>query len=191
MDATREALEVSVASLGNKIQVLDGEIKNLQHTREMLDQQLVRQEQQNKELAHEVSNLHTIKEGLQEFAVHQGQSYTDFTNKLEASLNRHAKLIQDFAEQNRQLKENREKIQIDSYLSMINSFSAWDDRAGLSVEEFKEYLEFLGPDFEKVMIGKYGGDLASVFARLDSDGSGSLNIPEVRILLEAVVEELQ
>jgi len=151
----------------------------------------VRQEEQNKQLLEEVNNLHTIKQGLQEFAVAQGHSYLEFSERLTASLDKHTQLLKDFTEENRKLKENRQKIQVDSYLAMSNSFSTWDMKGGLSIDEFRGYIELLGPEFEKVMLTQFGGSYDNVFAKLDTDKSGALNIPEVRVVVEGVVRQLQ
>jgi len=186
LQSTRQDLEENVAHLSNKIGVLSGELNNLQKTREMLDEQVTRQEEQNQQLAFELTQLHSIEEGMKQFAAQQGDDYKVFVDKLTSSLSHHQKLIQDFSNENQKLKKNRRQIQIDSLLSLSNSFQNWDKKVGLSTEEFQSYLEMIGPEFQEILKAKFGS-MEEVFVKLDADRSGTLNISELRTLLNDLV----
>jgi Ca2+-binding EF-hand superfamily protein len=125
---------------------------------------------------------------MREFAAQQGADYQIFVDKLTSSLNQHQKLLKDFSNENQKLKNNRRQIQIDSMLALSNSFQNWDKKVGLSQDEFSSYMEMLGPNFMSVLNTKFGS-LAGVFKKLDVDGSGTLNISELRTLLNDLVEE--
>jgi len=189
LEKTRDDLNKEVAQFSNKVKVLSGEITNLQKTREMLDEQVKRQEAQNNQFKDELKNLHTIEEGMKQFSAQQGSDYKQFVSSLTSSLNKHQQLLTDFASENDKLRTNRRKQQVDSLLALSNSFSSWDHKVGLSVDEFKSYMEMLGPEFQEKLAKKMGGTSENAFKRLDKDGSGSLNLQELRSLLEELVEE--
>eukprot|EP01129_Flabellula_baltica_P014429 TRINITY_DN68_c1_g1_i2.p2 TRINITY_DN68_c1_g1~~TRINITY_DN68_c1_g1_i2.p2 ORF type:complete len:160 (-),score=48.16 TRINITY_DN68_c1_g1_i2:10-489(-) len=155
----------------------------------MLDEQVARQEEQNNRLKDQLDDLSGIREGMEALAAQQGEDYQAFVDKLNSNLDKNQKLLDDFAAENEKLRQNRRKIQIDSYIAMSNSFSMWDATAGLSRDEFQGYLSLLGAEFEAAMISKYGTDIDTIFTKLDTDGNGSLNIPEVKKLLNTVVTE--
>jgi len=50
-------------------------------------------------------------------------------------------------------------------------------------------MEMLGADFQEKLQKKMGGTSENAFKRLDKDNSGSLNLQELRTLLEELVEE--
>jgi len=189
LEKTRDDLQKEVVQFGNKVKVLSGEISNLQKTREMLDEQVKRQEAQNNQFKSELQNLHTIEEGMKQFSAQQGSDYKQFVSSLSSSLNKHQQLLADFAAENDKLRTNRRKQQVDSLLALSNSFQSWDKKVGLSVEEFKSYMEMLGADFQEKLQKKMGGTSENAFKRLDKDNSGSLNLQELRTLLEELVEE--
>ena len=123
-------------------------------------------------------------------AAEQGASFSEFVEKLNSSLAQHEQLLGDFQRENDDLAKNRKQIQIDSYIALSNSFAMWDCKIGLDVSEFEGYLAMLGSDFDDIFAAKFGGDRAEAFAKLDTDGSGALNISELRNMLnEIVVEE--
>ena len=123
-------------------------------------------------------------------AADQGETFTEFVEKLNSSLAQHEKLLGDFKRENDDLAKNRKQIQIDSFIALSNSFAMWDCKIGLDVMEFEGYLAMLGGDFDDVFVRKFGGDRAKAFEQLDTDGSGTLNISELRNFLnEIVVEE--
>jgi len=118
----------------------------------------------------------------------QAQDYESFVRQLTDSLNRHEKLIGDFKRENEELARNRKKIEIDSYLALANSFQYWDQKVGLAYDEFESYLEMLGSDFDAIIAAKFGNKEAA-FKKLDADNSGSLNVTELRFLLNEIVVE--
>jgi len=155
----------------------------------MLDEQVKRQEEQNNQFKEELKDLHTIEEGMKAFSAQQGSDYKQFVSSLTTSLNKHQKLITDFSNENDKLRKNRRKQQVEHLLALSNSFSSWDKKVGLSVDEFQSYMEMLGDDFKEKLEKKMGGTPENAFKRLDKDGSGSLNLQELRALLEELVEE--
>jgi len=175
LSSIREALEMDVKGLSNKLDLFGVQLEQLQKTREMLDVQLERQAEQNKELA-------TI-------ASKQQSDFQQLMHGINESFMFSQDVLSGYSNENDRLRENRRQIKIDSYLAMSNSFSSWDHKSGLSVDEFKAYLELLGSDFEHAMIAKYGGNAETVFSMLDVDNNGSLNIPEVRKLLKDLVTD--
>lgn len=126
---------------------------------------------------------------MKQFAAQQGADYKAFVDQLTSSLNQHQKLLNEFAGENQKLKNNRRQQQIDSLLALSNSFQNWDKKVGLSTVEFESYLEMLGPSFQSKLTAKFGGSLDAVFAKLDSDRNGTLNITELRSLLNELVED--
>jgi len=141
----------------------------------MLDAQVERQAEQNRELA--------------AIAAKQSADFQTMMAGLSQSFQLNQNLLSEYGNENEKLKQTRKQIKIDSYLAMSNSFSTWDQQAGLSIEEFRAYLDLLGPEFEDAMLKKYGGNVDTVFKSLDIDNNGSLNIPEVRKLLRDLVTD--
>ena len=151
---------------------------------------MTRIEEQNNQLKSDLGDLKGIQEGMAALAEQQGEDYTAFVTNLNDSLARHEQLLSDFHRENQDLANNRKQIQIDSYIALSNSFAMWDCKIGLDVMEFEGYMSMLGSDFDAAFAEKFGGDKAAAFAQLDTDGSGTLNISELRNLLnEIVVEE--
>lgn len=192
LQATEQALNKDVSDLKNsvqnfdsKVKMLQNELSNLQKTREALDQSVAKSEAQNKVLAEELGKLNQVQEGLQQFAAQQGADYAVFVDNLTASLDRHKQLIQEFSQENDKLKSNRRKIELDSLVALSTQFQTMDGRAGVSLDEFKDYLDTLGPEFTARVL--HGKTLEQLFAVVDKDKSGSLNIPELRAFLETNV----
>jgi len=192
--ATEKALNGSVSDLKNTVQTFDSKVKmlqselsNLQKTREALENSVKQSEAQNKIMGEELGKLHNVQEGLEKFAAQQGSDYKAFVNNLNSSLDRHKQLLTEFSAENDKLKINRKKIELDSMIALSNQFQTMDGKAGVSVDEFKDYLDTLGPEFTaRVLKGK---TLEQLFATVDKDKSGSLNIPELRAFLQATVTD--
>eukprot|EP01012_Entosiphon_sulcatum_P053598 TRINITY_DN7376_c0_g1_i1.p1 TRINITY_DN7376_c0_g1~~TRINITY_DN7376_c0_g1_i1.p1 ORF type:complete len:373 (+),score=126.76 TRINITY_DN7376_c0_g1_i1:32-1120(+) len=189
LEATRGKLEQDVATFTSKLGVMSDQVEHLKHTRELLDAQVTRQEEQNKQLHEELGQLRTIEEGIRQFTAQQGADYAQFVEQLTGNIHRHEALLQDFAAENSKLRENRRKQQVDSLLSLSNCFQHWDHKVGLSVDEFRSYLQLLGPSYELRLRQLVGGTDERIFGQLDKDGSGTLNVSELRAALEQLVQD--
>jgi len=176
-------LKNNVNNFENKVKMLQGEVATLGKTREALEESVNKSEKQNQIMANELGKLHNVQEGLEKFAKQQGADYAAFVTDLNKSLDTHKQLLKDFSAENDKLKVNRKKIELDNLVALSTQFQNMDGKAGVSVDEFRDYLDTLGPDFTaRVLKGK---TLEQLFAQVDKDRSGSLNIPELRQFLEA------
>lgn len=179
------------SKLGNKVELLSTEVSSLQKTREMLDMQVTRQKEQNDEFKEELGKLQTIEAGMKEFAEKQGEDYASFVDQLTGNIQRNAELLDKFAAENELLTENRRKQRVESLVALSNSFQFFDHEAGLSAEEFTVFLDTLGPELQAVFKEKIGANDESTFGRLDKDNSGTLNVGELRAVIDEMVGDAQ
>lgn len=179
------------AKLGNKVELLSTEVTSLQKTREMLDAQVTRQKEQNEAFKKELGKLETIEAGMKEFADQQGEDYATFVEQLTSNIQRNAELLDQFAAENELLTENRRKQRVESLVALSNSFQFFDHEAGLSAEEFTVFLDTLGPELRGIFEEKIGANDENTFGKLDTDNSGTLNVGELRAVVDEMVGAAQ
>eukprot|EP01012_Entosiphon_sulcatum_P032389 TRINITY_DN41202_c0_g1_i1.p1 TRINITY_DN41202_c0_g1~~TRINITY_DN41202_c0_g1_i1.p1 ORF type:complete len:585 (-),score=151.77 TRINITY_DN41202_c0_g1_i1:14-1744(-) len=186
---TEKRLEADVAVFTLRITTMSQQIQKLDKTRELLEESVAKQEEQNDRLSDELGKLRTIEDGLRQFASQSAADYGHFVDQLASNLNRNEQLLKDFASENQKLRVNRRKQRIESMLSLANGFQHWDNKIGLSPHEFDAYMQMLGDEFQQRLREKIGATPDRAFGVLDKDGSGSLSVSELRQLLEQLVEE--
>lgn len=184
-------LSRNVEHFKQKLQVLESTVTDLKQTRDDLDQQVSDMEGQNTRLNEQLDDLKTIQESMRAFADQAGEDFATFVQQLTEQVSKNEKLVEEFANQNAQLKKNRQQQQVNMLLHMSASFQDWDDEAGLSPEEFQGYLSLLGPEYERRIRTRLSSDLENPFGQLDIDNSGTLNLSEVRTLLHDILQEIE
>lgn len=191
LESNVEELNAVKGKLGNKVELLSTEVTSLQKTRELLDKQVTRQKEQNDQFKDELSKLQTIEQGMKSFADQQGEDYANFVTQLTGNIQRNEELLNEFAEENELLSKNRRQQRVDSLVALSNSFQFFDHEAGLSAEEFKVFMETLGPELQSVLREKVGASSESAFGSLDKDNSGTLNLGELRNIVEEMVGDME
>merc|ERR1740121_1702355 len=173
------------------MKVLESTANSLKQTRDDLDQKLRDMEGQNDQLKSQLDDLKIIQESMKSFADQAGEDFTAFVDKLTDQVNRNEQLVGEFAEQNAKLKKNRQQQQVNMLLQMSTTFQNWDNEVGLSPDEFQQYLALLGPDYERRIRTRLSSDQDNPFGKLDADNSGSLNVQEVRNLLQDILDDIE
>lgn len=127
---------------------------------------------------------------MKAFAAKAGEDYGAFVGQLTSQISRNEKLLSDFSQENTRLKENRRQQQVNMLLQMSSSFAQWDHKVGLSPDEFTQYIALLGPEYERKIREKIAPTEDNAFGLLDADKSGTLNLNELRRMLEEISKEV-
>jgi uncharacterized phage infection (PIP) family protein YhgE len=188
---TESKLNEDVASFTQKLGLMSSQVEDLKKTRDLLDAQVTKLDGANDRMRAQLDDLKTIEEGMKKFAAEAGEDYAQFVSQLTSQIDRNEALLADFADENTKLKENRKRQQVNMLLQMSSSFSHWDSKVGLSPDEFLQYLSLLGPEYEAKIKERIGSEEGQVFGTLDTDGSGTLNMNELRKMLEEITQEAE
>jgi len=182
-------LNGDVASLGQKLKIMSSTVEHLQKVRDELDQQIINLDGQNDRLKSQLDDLKTIQESMQAFAETAGEDFSKFVSQLTSQVKKNEELIDEFAAENAKLKEQSRKQQVLMLLDHSNSYANWDRNVGLSPEEFTTYISWLGKEYASKIREKIGATEDKAFGKLDVDNNGTLDMEEVRAMLEAIVAD--
>mmetsp|Transcript_141759 Transcript_141759/g.395239 ORF Transcript_141759/g.395239 Transcript_141759/m.395239 type:complete len:376 (-) Transcript_141759:135-1262(-) len=191
LEGLERTLTERVASFSQKLKVMESTVQDLKQTRDSLNHEVSEMEGQNEKLKSQLEDLNSIKESMKTFAETAGEDFDQFVQQLTGLVERNQEQIDEFAEQNRKLKANRLAQQVNSLLQMSMTFQNWDAEAGLSSQEFEQYVSFLGPEYEQRIRSRLDASGEDPFGKLDQDGNGNLNLEEVRNLLNDLVKEVE
>lgn len=191
LQAVEARLNEGVASLEKKLQLMQSTVDDLVKVRDSLDAQVDRLDEQNTQLKGHLDDLKSIEEGMKAYAEQAGESFGEFVKQMTSQISRNEKLLSDFSAENAKLRDNRRKQQLNMLLQMSTSFQNWDHKVGLSPEEFAQYLTMLGPQYEQMIREKISPTPDNAFGVLDLDKSGTLNVQELRSMLEAILKDAE
>lgn len=192
LQGVERGLKEQTIGLGQKLKVMETTVSDLKETKESLDQEVSKMEGQNEKLKEQLGDLRKIEEAMKAHAEEAGEDFANFVSQMTELVGKNQEQLDEFTEQNEKLKKNRMKQQVTSLVMMTNNFQNWDEEAGLSIDEFRQYISFLGPEFEEKIRKRCNtSDEENPFGKLDHNGDGTLNVAEVRDLLENVVKEVE
>lgn len=191
LQEVKKGLNDRCASLSQKVRVIESTVTDLKETKDSLDQEVSQMDGQNEKLKDQLSGLRKVEEAMKAHTSNAGDDFATFVEQMTSLVEKNQEQLDEFTEQNEKLKRGRQKQQVASLAMMANNFQNWDEQAGLSVKEFRQYISFLGPEFEGRIRQRFNSqDDENPFGKLDRNGDGNLNIAEVRSLLESVVREV-